>query len=86
MIYRFAQPITQAYRDPQYVSFPAIPFLSTKTVVNSCGAGQGEPDISVTRSAYSFVSQEDADDQAQTAAEEIATAMRALHPCPNALF
>lgn len=80
--FEFTQPISQAFPPVQYISFPTKAYTATATYISTCDDDM-TPDVSITRSAYSFVSQDDAYEAALEEATAIAIAVRSANPCPG---
>lgn len=78
----FTEPITQAFPPVQYISFPVKTYQATATYVSTCDDDM-TPDITITRTGYSFTSQELAYEDALADATAIAIAVRTAHPCPG---
>ena len=82
MRFNFTQPITSSLRDLGYIAFPVKAYVAEQSYTSRCAPGAEVAEITETAKAYSFTSQNNADQLAMQKAMTKAIAKRDLVPCP----
>ena len=82
MRFNYSQPITSNLKDLGYIAFPVKAYVGEQSYTSRCAPGAEVAEITETATAYSFVTQTDADQLALQKAMTRAVAKRVLVPCP----